>query len=134
MTDIDLTVHDREAYRRDQATVRRGFWRKLRRTLGQVPFSGDILAAYYCAMDRQTPVFVRAVLMGAVAYFVLPADLIPDVLPGIGYADDASVIYAAINTLGQHIKPGHQARARAWLDGGMADGAKEADDPDDAAG
>ena len=117
MSEIDLTVHDPQGFRRDESTVRRGFWRKIKRTIGTVPFSADILAAYFCAMDRQTPVYVRAVLMGAIAYFVLPADLIPDVIPGIGYADDASVIYAAVTTIGQHIKPEHQARARKYLDG-----------------
>src|SRR5690606_8352734 len=55
------------------------FWRKVRRVVARVPFAEDLLAAYFCAMDRDTPSYVRGVLLGAVAYFVLPLDMIPDI-------------------------------------------------------
>jgi uncharacterized membrane protein YkvA (DUF1232 family) len=59
---------------------------------------------------------VRAVLCGAVAYFVLPADMIPDVLAPLGFTDDASVIAAAIAAVGGHLRPDHRDAARARLD------------------
>ena len=70
----------------------RRFWRKVGRVAARVPFVEDLLAAYFCAIDRNTPTYVRGVLLGAVAYFVLPADMIPDLLAPLGFTDDASVI------------------------------------------
>lgn len=94
----------------------RRFWRKLKRVIADIPFAEDLVAAYYCALDRATPPYVRAVLLGAVAYFVLPADMVPDFLPGLGFTDDASVLAAAIAAVGRHLGPEHRARARAALD------------------
>jgi uncharacterized membrane protein YkvA (DUF1232 family) len=94
----------------------RRFWRKLRRVVARVPFVEDLLAAYFCALDRNTPTYVRAVLLGAVAYFVLPADMIPDVLAPLGFSDDASVIAAAVAAVGSHLQPRHRHAARARLD------------------
>ena len=93
----------------------RRFWRKLRRVVAKVPFVEDLLAAYFCAVDRNTPTYVRGVLLGAVAYFVLPADVIPDLLAPLGFTDDASVIAAAIAAVGSHLQPRHRDRARHRL-------------------
>ena len=92
------------------------FWAKVRRTVGKVPFTEDLLAAWYCAIDRDTPAYVRAVLLGAAAYFVLPADVVPDIIAGLGYTDDASVLAAAIAAVGRNIRPEHRERARAKVD------------------
>jgi uncharacterized membrane protein YkvA (DUF1232 family) len=94
----------------------RRFWRKLRRVVARVPFVEDLLAAYYCAIDHNTPTYVRGVLLGAVAYFVLPADMIPDVLAPLGFTDDASVIAAAIAAVGGHLHPRHRQQARQSLE------------------
>src|SRR5712692_6190408 len=69
--------------------VRRDFWAKLKRFAGHVPFVEDIVAAYYCALDPATPMRVRGMLLAALAYFILPFDLIPDLIAGLGFADDA---------------------------------------------
>jgi uncharacterized membrane protein YkvA (DUF1232 family) len=97
--------------RREQARVRQGFWPKLRRLAAKIPFSRDLLAAYYCAADGDTPLYVKAVLTSALAYFVIPADMIPDFLAGIGYTDDATVLATAMEAMRHHITPGHRARA-----------------------
>jgi hypothetical protein len=68
----------------DEQTLKRRFWQKLRALAARLPFAEDLVAAHYCAFDRQTPVHVKAALIGALAYFVLPADVVPDVLPVIG--------------------------------------------------
>jgi len=99
----------------DEAEVRRGFWRKLRRLAARLPFAEDLIAAHYCAFDRQTPFKVKAALVGALAYFVLPTDAIPDVLPVIGYTDDAAVLAAAIKLVASHITPDHREAARRTL-------------------
>lgn len=114
-----LRFSKRDKFRRDSSTVSRGFWDKLRRTLGRVPFSEDAAAAYYCARDPKTPFQVKAILMGALAYFVVPSDMMPDVLPLLGFTDDATVLYAAIRSVLPHVKETHRDRARLLLDKGI---------------
>lgn len=96
-------------------TLRRNFWRKLGVVLAQVPFAEDLLTAYYCAFDRATPLPVKASLVGALAYFVLPFDAIPDMLPLLGFTDDAAVLAAAIKLVTSHIRPEHRDAARDRL-------------------
>ena len=115
MTGHDITVYDPRKLARDERRVNRGFWRKLRRVLRRIPFAEDLLAAYYCATDKETPSWVKAVLMGAVAYFVLPADLLPDFIAVLGFTDDASVLMAALSAVGGHIREPHRERAKAKL-------------------
>jgi len=99
----------------DERVVRAGFWRKMTRHAGKLPFAEDLLAAYYCAFDRQTPAHVRAVLLGALAYFVIPFDGMPDILPMIGFADDAAMLAAAMKLVIDAIRPEHREAARAKL-------------------
>jgi uncharacterized membrane protein YkvA (DUF1232 family) len=72
-------------------------------------------AAYFCAVDPATPAKVKAILFAALAYFVLPFDLIPDFIVGIGFTDDAAVIALALSVVAGNIKPQHRVRARAAL-------------------
>jgi uncharacterized membrane protein YkvA (DUF1232 family) len=104
---------------RDEARVRRGFWSKVKRVAARLPFAEDLLSAYYCAFDRATPIQVKAALLGALAYFVLPVDLIPDILPVLGYADDAAVLAAALRLVATHIRPEHREAARQALSRGL---------------
>jgi uncharacterized membrane protein YkvA (DUF1232 family) len=101
----------------DDGALRRSFWRKLGQVGAQLPFAEDLLAAYYCAFDHATPLQVKATLVGAIAYFVLPFDAIPDMLPVIGFTDDAAVLAIAINLVGAHILPVHRQLAREKLAG-----------------
>lgn len=101
--------------RTDQTTVERRFWSKVKKTIGNLPFIEDAIASFYTATDGATPVHVKAVLFGALAYFVLPLDAIPDFLPGIGLTDDAAVLSAAIATVRRHITKEHRRRAREFL-------------------
>ena len=96
----------------DESALRRKLWRKLKREVASLPFLEDVLTAHYCAFDRHTPVHVKAVLVGAIVYFVAPDDLIPDYIPLFGYADDAAVFAMAIKLVSSHIKPEHREAAR----------------------
>lgn len=116
MSGTDLVPYDPERLKRDQARVERGFWTKLRQYIRHVPFVQDAVAAYYCAMDGGTPLHVKAVLFGALAYFVLPIDIVPDIIAWVGFTDDAAVLYAAIRTVAPHIRESHRAQARAAVD------------------
>ena len=97
---------------RDEARVRSGFWDKARRVGRTLPFAEDLLAAYYCAFDRDTPFQVKAALLGALAYFVLPFDVIPDVMPLLGFADDAAILATALRMVSNHMRPEHREAAR----------------------
>jgi uncharacterized membrane protein YkvA (DUF1232 family) len=103
------------ASQRDEARVRRDFWPKVRRVAAKLPFAQDLLAAYYAAFDRQTPLKVKASLLGALAYFVLPADMMPDILPLLGYTDDALVLVTALRMVSGHIREEHREAARQAL-------------------
>ena len=64
--------------------VRDQFWRTLRRAARQVPFMDEVAAGYFAALDPKTPMRVRGTLIAALAYFVMPADVIPDFIVGLG--------------------------------------------------
>ena len=100
----------------DEDVVEKGIWRKVRETLGKVPFTEDAVAGYYCAVDRATPLSAKAILMGALAYFVMPADVIPDFIAGLGYTDDAAVLIAALKAISDHLRPEHRDMARKFLE------------------
>ena len=79
-----FTKAEMEAIRaatRDERHLRRDFWAKLKRVGRRLPFVEDLLTAYFCATDPATPKRVKLVLVGALAYFVLPTDVVPDLLP-----------------------------------------------------
>ena len=116
MAGKDLVPVDPEKYARDKEKVERGFWDKVRKTLGAVPFVEDAVASYYCAIDAETPLQVKAILMGALAYFIVPADMLPDFIAWLGFTDDAAVLAAAIRTVAPHIGEKHRVKARAVLD------------------
>ena len=99
----------------DEAELRRSFWRKVLDFATKLPFAEELLTAHYCAFDRQTPIHVKAVLIGAIAYFVLPDDLIPDYIPVLGYTDDAAVLAAAVKLVSSHMKAEHRAAAQRML-------------------
>ena len=100
---------------RDETGLRRDFWAKLKRIGRQIPFAEDLLAAYFCTLDPGTPARVKLILLGAIAYFVMPMDAIPDILPIIGFADDAAVLAAAIAQVAGSITDAHREQARATL-------------------
>ena len=104
---------------KDRESVRRRFWIKLKRVVAGLPFAEDLLAAYYCAFDKQTPRHVQVALLGAIAYFILPFDFIPDMMPMLGFTDDAAVLATAIRLVATHIRPEHRDAARATLKRGI---------------
>lgn len=115
MTGTALEPYDPDKYARDEKRVKEGFWTKLRRNLGRIPFAEDAVAAYFCSVDPKTPLQVKAILAGALAYFVLPTDLVPDFIAAVGFGDDAAVLAAAIRSVLPYIKDEHRDKARQAL-------------------
>lgn len=99
----------------DPERLARQFWRKFKRVATKLPFAEDLVAAFYCAFDAQTPRHVQAALLGALAYFVLPFDFVPDMLPILGFGDDAAVLVTALRMVSGYVRPEHREAARAKL-------------------
>ncbi|WP_291832735.1 YkvA family protein [Brevundimonas sp.] len=95
----------------NEVRVQKGFWPKLRRTAARIPFAAQLVSVYYAARDPETPLAAKGIMMGALAYFVLPIDAIPDIFAGIGFTDDAAVIAALIATLGANVRSRHREQA-----------------------
>lgn len=112
-----LLPGDEETEARRENVVRTGFWPKLRKVAARIPFARDAVAAWYCATDRETPTRVKGVLFAALAYFVMPADIIPDIFAVIGFSDDMAVLTAAFAMIRGHIRERHyEAADRALSD------------------
>ena len=105
---------EEEQSRREQR-VRRKFWGTMKKAARAVPFMEEVVAGYYCALDPKTPPRVRGTLLAALAYFVLPFDLIPDFLLGIGFGDDVAVLMAALGAVRGSITEAHRLAARQAL-------------------
>lgn len=112
-----LLPGDDETRRSREKIVRRKFWPALRKAIRYIPFSRDVVAAFYCALDPQTPTRVRGILLAALAYFIMPFDIIPDFLAVIGYSDDVAVLAMAFRMVNGHIRESHyEAADRALAD------------------
>ena len=99
----------------DESEVREKFWRTAKKAARQIPFMDEVVAAYYCAMDRDTPLRAKGILLAALGYFVLPVDFVPDFIFGLGFTDDLAVLTAAITAVSAHITPAHRQAARDAL-------------------
>src|SRR4030088_72198 len=91
---------------KDRESVRRRLWVQLTRGVANLPSAEALLTADYCAFDSQTPRHVQAALLGAIAYFILPFDFVPDMLPVLGFTDDAAILATAIRMVAGHITQG----------------------------
>jgi uncharacterized membrane protein YkvA (DUF1232 family) len=105
---------DGQKHQRDK--IRTEFWSKLKKTAKHIPFIEELVAGYYCALDKDTPLKVRGTLLAALVYFILPFDVVPDFLLGIGYGDDLAVLMAALTQVKAHIKDSHRQAAYEALD------------------
>lgn len=120
---MDRTVVDKvlapvgaEETKRREQRVRGNFWRTTRRAMGALPFMDDVVASYFCALDHNTPARAKGILIAALAYFVMPLDMVPDFIVGLGFTDDAAVLMAAISAIRTHITPAHHRAAKNFLD------------------
>lgn len=106
-----LLPGDEDTQARQEKNVRAKFWPTLKRAFRQIPFGRDVVAAYFCAMDSQTPLRVRGILLAALGYFVLPLDAVPDVFALVGFTDDLAVLTTAITLMRVHMTDRHYAAA-----------------------
>lgn len=99
----------------DEETMKRATDRKVlaraRRLAGRVPFARHVAALWYAMKDDATPMSAKGTILGALAYFMMPIDLVPDVIVALGFTDDAAVIALALQTVAGHVKSRHYEAA-----------------------
>ena len=105
----------REDAQRQAQKVATRFWSTLRRAARRIPFVEDVVAAFFCAFDPKVPFKARAVMLGALAYFVLPLDAVPDIIMLVGFGDDIAVLGAAIAAIRTNMTEEHYRKAREAL-------------------
>lgn len=90
-----------------------GFWDKVTRFAKRAgrEVIEKALWLHYAAQDEKTPAWAKATMYGALAYFILPADLIPDLIPGAGFTDDLGAILAALTAVAAYVTPEVRAKA-----------------------
>jgi uncharacterized membrane protein YkvA (DUF1232 family) len=116
MSNIGASVNDEFIYdKNEEAAVKKGFFKKVKKFTGKIPFTKDALSMYYCAIDSKTPLYVKGIVFGALAYFISPVDAIPDVLIGMGMVDDGAVIMAALKAVGSNVKDEHMEKAETFF-------------------
>jgi uncharacterized membrane protein YkvA (DUF1232 family) len=103
--------------RENEEIVKKGFWEKVKGVAGKIPFVKDAVAMYYCSIDIKTPLAAKGIAFGALAYFILPADAIPDTLAALGFVDDAAVITTVLTTLGSNVTDEHKEQSKKFFHG-----------------
>jgi uncharacterized membrane protein YkvA (DUF1232 family) len=112
--DDDITSPDEVL--RNERTVQQGFWGKLKRNLARIPKADEVVAAYYAAFDSKTPFRTKAMLLAALAYFIMPFDVIPDFILGLGFTDDMTVLLTAFGLIRANITEDHREQARRTVE------------------
>lgn len=113
--DIDYEKVDVSEYKKHYSE--RGFWAKIR---GASKRAGDKLLyyaylLYYVLISREVSVKSKGIICGALGYFILPTDLIPDFIVALGFTDDLAVLLLAYKTVSSAITPQIEQRAKERL-------------------
>ncbi len=110
--DKDFEQHAGES---QEDYVKRGFFSKVKQFAAKVPFVPDAVTMYNTMVDNGTPLWAKTTIVAALAYFIWPADAIPDVIAAVGFADDAGAIAAAMAAVNSVITDKHRKQANDWL-------------------
>jgi uncharacterized membrane protein YkvA (DUF1232 family) len=112
---VSTVTSSKSASFASEESLRENFWRTAKKAARHVPFMEDVVAAYYCALDKETPLRAKGILLAALGYFILPADAIPDMIVGLGFTDDVAVLTAALAAIRVNLKPAHRLAAKEAL-------------------
>lgn len=74
-----------------------------------------VLLLYYVLRNPNVSTADKSKIYGALGYFILPTDLLFDIIPLVGYTDDMAAIMWAIHTVAKNITPEIKAKAKAKL-------------------
>ncbi|HCX65358.1 MAG TPA: hypothetical protein DHN33_09135 [Eubacteriaceae bacterium] len=74
-----------------------------------------VLLLFYAYKKPSTPRWAKNIIIGALGYFIVPFDFIPDIIPGIGYTDDLSALVFALVTVAAYIDEDVKLQAKSKL-------------------
>ncbi|MFD0694518.1 YkvA family protein [Paenibacillus sp. GCM10027628] len=94
-----------------------GFWDKLKKGAKdagiKVIYSGLLL--FYALESKKTPLKAKVQIYGALGYLILPFDLVPDLLPVVGYVDDLGALALALGAVAKSIDDDVKRKAKDKL-------------------
>ncbi len=99
----DYESHDK--FEEGKEFVEENFWTKVEKVGKKLSFTKDIKALFNYFSDKSIPWYRKSIVLGALVYFIVPIDSIPDLAPLVGYLDDLGVITAVIKYLGSELVP-----------------------------
>jgi len=93
-------------------------WKKLKGFAGKAGIKVVYLALllYYMLVDEAVDLKSKLTIAAALGYFIFPLDLLPDLLPIIGFTDDLSVLMFALTVVKGKINETHRLKARNTME------------------
>lgn len=103
LQDLGSDYESTEKYNEGKEYIEENFWEKVERVGKKLSFTNDIKALYNYFIDPSISWYRKSIVVGALIYFIMPIDSIPDLAPLIGYLDDLGVVTATIKFLGSEL-------------------------------
>jgi uncharacterized membrane protein YkvA (DUF1232 family) len=103
LQDLSSEYETNEKYEEGKEYIDENFWSKIERVGSKLSFTKDLKALYNYFVDPSISWYRKSIVVGALIYFIVPIDSIPDIAPLIGYLDDLGVITATIKFLGSEL-------------------------------
>ena len=103
--DIGTDYNTEEKIEEATEEVETKLWVKLEKVGKKISFAKDLMALYRYLIDGSISWHRKAIVAGALIYFIAPIDAIPDLAPLFGYMDDLGVIAATLKFLGSELIP-----------------------------
>ncbi|MCU9614367.1 DUF1232 domain-containing protein [Caldibacillus lycopersici] len=93
------------------------FWEKLKKFAKKAGSSVvyAVLILYYTLQKPEVPASSKAIIIGALGYFILPFDLIPDIAVGVGYTDDLGALGLALLKIAMYVDDEVKHKAKEKL-------------------
>ena len=112
MTINNINLDDYAQYFNDSQ-----LWKKLKKVARKAGRKAVyyVLVLYYVARDPAVPRSLKLKVLGALGYFILPLDFIPDFILGLGFTDDLAALAWALFTMRKYITPAIERKARERL-------------------
>ncbi len=103
LTDLNSDYESHDKFNVDKEFVEENFWEKVERVGKKISFTKDVKALFNYFSSKEIPWYRKSIVVGALVYFIVPIDSIPDIAPLVGYLDDLGVITAVIKYLGSEL-------------------------------
>jgi uncharacterized membrane protein YkvA (DUF1232 family) len=103
ISDLSSDYDSHDKYDEGKEYVEENFWNKVEKVGKKLSFTKDVKALFNYFSDKSIPWYRKSIVVGALVYFIMPIDSIPDLAPLVGYLDDLGVITAVIKYLGSEL-------------------------------